>query len=65
MSIKEKINKLNIKLPDPKEPIGAYAACKFVGNLEISSEMLLAAMYAPRKNLESLQHGFSCEVRTS
>tara|TARA_B100000579_G_C22746522_1_gene811840 strand:- start:288 stop:749 length:462 start_codon:yes stop_codon:yes gene_type:complete len=33
MSIKEKINKLNIKLPDPKEPIGAYAACKFVGNL--------------------------------
>tara|TARA_B100000965_G_C19248800_1_gene607750 strand:+ start:212 stop:673 length:462 start_codon:yes stop_codon:yes gene_type:complete len=33
MSIKEKINKLNIKLPDPKEPIGAYAAYKFVGNL--------------------------------
>ena len=25
--------------------------------------MLLAAMYAPRKNLDFLQHAFSCEVQ--
>ena len=33
MSIEEKIKKLNIKLPDPKDPVGAYVASKIVGNL--------------------------------
>ena len=33
MSIEEKIKKLNIKLPDPKDPVGAYVASKFVGDL--------------------------------
>ena len=33
MSIDEKIKKLDIKLPDPKDPVGAYVASKFVGNL--------------------------------
>jgi len=33
MSIEEKIKELNIKLPDPKDPVGAYAASKIVGNL--------------------------------
>ena len=33
MSIEEKIKKLNIKLPEPKDPVGAYVASKFVGDL--------------------------------
>ena len=33
MSIEEIIKELNIKLPDPKDPVGAYAASKIVGNL--------------------------------
>ena len=33
MSVEEKIKKLNIKLPDPKDPVGAYVASKIVGNL--------------------------------
>ena len=33
MSIEEKIKELNIKLPDPKEPVGSYVASKIVGNL--------------------------------
>ena len=33
MSIDEKIKKLDIKLPDPKDPVGAYVASKIVGNL--------------------------------
>ena len=33
MSIEEKIKELNIKLPDPKDPVGAYVASKIVGNL--------------------------------
>jgi len=33
MSIEEKIKELNIKLPDPKNPVGAYVASKIVGNL--------------------------------
>ena len=34
MSIAEnKLKELNIKLPDPKKPVGAYAASKIVGNL--------------------------------
>ena len=31
--INDKIKKLNIKLPDPKPPVGAYVATKIVGNL--------------------------------
>ena len=33
MSIEEKIKELKIKLPDPKDPVGAYVASKIVGNL--------------------------------
>ena len=33
MSIEKKIKELNIKLPDPKDPVGAYVASKIVGNL--------------------------------
>ena len=33
MSIEEKIKELNIKLPDPKDPVGAYVASKIIGNL--------------------------------
>ena len=33
MSIKNKLKKLNISLPDPKDPVGAYVATKIVGNL--------------------------------
>jgi enamine deaminase RidA (YjgF/YER057c/UK114 family) len=33
MSIEEKIKELNIKLPDPKKPVGSYVASKIVGNL--------------------------------
>ncbi len=33
MSIEEKIKKLNIKLPEPKNPVGSYVASKIVGNL--------------------------------
>ena len=33
MSIEEKIKKLNINLPEPKDPVGAYVASKIVGNL--------------------------------
>tara|TARA_B100001250_G_C19488392_1_gene651912 strand:- start:106 stop:567 length:462 start_codon:yes stop_codon:yes gene_type:complete len=33
VSIEEKIKKLDIKLPDPKDPVGAYVASKIVGNL--------------------------------
>ncbi len=34
MNIEEKkLEELNIKLPEPKDPVGAYVASKFVGNL--------------------------------
>ena len=33
MSIEKKIEELNIILPDPKDPVGAYLASKIVGNL--------------------------------
>jgi len=33
MSIEEKIKKLNIKLPEPKDPVGSYVASKIAGNL--------------------------------
>ena len=33
MSIEEKIKELNIKLPDPKDPVGAYVASKVIGDL--------------------------------
>ncbi len=32
-SIEDKLKKLNIVLPDPKAPVGAYVATKIVGNL--------------------------------
>ena len=31
--IEEKLKRLNIKLPDPKAPVGAYVATKIVGKL--------------------------------
>ena len=33
MSIEERIKELNIELPEPKEPVGAYVASKSVGKL--------------------------------
>ena len=33
MSIKNKLKELNISLPDPKDPVGAYVATKIIGNL--------------------------------
>jgi len=33
MSIEERIKELNIILPEPKKPVGAYLASKLVGNL--------------------------------
>ena len=33
MPIEERIKKLNIKLPEPKNPVGSYVATKIVGNL--------------------------------
>ena len=33
MSIEEKIKQLNLKLPEPKDPVGSYVASKIVGNL--------------------------------
>ena len=33
MSIEEKIKKLDIKLPEPKDPVGSYLASKIAGNL--------------------------------
>ena len=32
-SIEKKLIELNIKLPEPKDPVGAYVASKIVGNL--------------------------------
>ena len=32
-SIEKKLIELNIKLPEPKDPVGAYVASKLVGNL--------------------------------
>ena len=34
--IEGKIKSLNIKLPEPKAPVGAYVATKIVGNYYIS-----------------------------
>ena len=33
MTINQRIKELNIDLPKPKEPVGAYVACKIVGKL--------------------------------
>ena len=33
MTINQRIKELNIELPKPKEPVGAYVACKIVGKL--------------------------------
>ena len=40
MSIEERIKELNIELPKPKEPVGAYVASKLVGNLLFISGQL-------------------------
>ena len=37
MSIEENLKKNNIKLPDPKDPVGAYVASKIIGKLLIIS----------------------------
>ena len=33
MTIERRLKELNLKLPDPKSPVGAYVATKFVGKL--------------------------------
>ena len=33
MSVEENLKKFNIKLPEPKDPVGAYVATKIIGNL--------------------------------
>ena len=33
MKIEDNLKKLNISLPDPKSPVGAYVATKIVGKL--------------------------------
>ena len=33
MSLEAKLKEFNIKLPEPKDPVGAYVASKIVGNL--------------------------------
>ena len=33
MSIEDKLKKLNIELPDPKDPVGSYVAAKIIGKL--------------------------------
>ena len=33
MTIEKRLKELNLKLPDPKSPVGAYVATKFVGKL--------------------------------
>ena len=40
--IESKIKELNIKLPDPKPPVGAYVATKIVGNLLFISGQISA-----------------------
>ena len=40
--IENKIKELNIKLPDPKPPVGAYVATKIVGNLLFISGQISA-----------------------
>ena len=40
--IETKIKELNIKLPDPKPPVGAYVATKIVGNLLFISGQISA-----------------------
>ena len=40
--IENKIKELNIQLPDPKPPVGAYVATKFVGNLLFISGQISA-----------------------
>jgi len=42
MSIEERLNKLNIKLPEPKDPVGAYLASKIVGKLLFISGQISA-----------------------
>ena len=37
MTIEDKLKSLNIKLPEPKAPVGAYVATKIVGNFLIIS----------------------------
>jgi len=40
MSVEDKIKKLEIKLPEPKDPVGSYVAYKFFGNsLYISGQI--------------------------
>jgi enamine deaminase RidA (YjgF/YER057c/UK114 family) len=33
MTIEDNLKKLNLSLPEPKDPVGAYAASRIVGNL--------------------------------
>ena len=40
--IENKIKELNIKLPNPKQPVGAYVATKIVGNLLFISGQISA-----------------------
>ncbi len=42
MSIEKRLNKLNIKLPEPKDPVGAYLASKIVGKLLFISGQISA-----------------------
>ena len=47
--IENKIKSLNIKLPEPKAPVGAYVATKIVGKLLYIS-CLLYTSPSPRDN---------------
>ena len=52
MSIEKNLKKNNIKLPDPKDPVGAYVASKIIGKLSksVANELIhnIAPQYSDR-----------------
>ena len=69
-SINEKIKSLNIKLPEPKAPVGAYVATKIVGKLlfisgQISLDentVFITNIVKNRKSLVAPGHGHGLSI---
>ena len=57
--IENKIKELNIKLPDPKPPVGAYVATKIVGNL-----LFISGQISTDENLNLIKGKVGKELST-
>tara|TARA_B110000196_G_C21042396_1_gene613149 strand:+ start:234 stop:695 length:462 start_codon:yes stop_codon:yes gene_type:complete len=59
MSFEKKISDLNLKLPDPKAPVGSYVAFKIVGNM-----LFISGQISISENGELIKGKIGRELKT-